>query len=161
GPIERTLALVAGRARKQHVEVQFTPPEPPVTVEADEEQLRQLFVNLALNALDAMPRGGTLSVEVRPPRADAGEAAVRVLDTGQGMGSESWPRLFQPLVSSKETGLGLGLVTSRRIAESHGGTLQVMNRPEGGACLTLRLPCGLWIAVSGLRVENQPTQVLA
>jgi two-component system, NtrC family, sensor histidine kinase HydH len=143
GPLERTLALVAGRARKQHVTVRFTPPDPPVFVEADEEQLRQLFVNLALNALDVMPRGGVLGVEVRPPRAGdgRGQVEVRVLDTGPGISAELLPRLFQPFVSGKETGLGLGLVTSRRIAESHGGTLQARNRPEGGACFTLRLPC--------------------
>jgi signal transduction histidine kinase len=142
GPVERTLALIAGRARKQHVTVRFTPPEPRVFVQADEEHLRQLFVNLALNALDVMPRGGTLQVEIRPPRpADEKRfVEVRVLDTGPGIPAELLPRLFQPFVSGKETGLGLGLVTSRRIAESHGGTLQAQNRPEGGACFTLRLP---------------------
>jgi signal transduction histidine kinase len=143
GPVERTLALVAGRARKQHVQLCFIPPEPALHVQADEEQLRQLFVNLALNALDVMPRGGTLQVEVRSPRPgdDKGFVEVRVLDTGPGISMELLPRLFQPFVSGKETGLGLGLVTSRRIAESHGGTLIAQNRIGGGACFTLRLPC--------------------
>jgi signal transduction histidine kinase len=142
-PVERTLTLVSGRARKQNVTVRFTPPEPPVVVEADEEQLRQLLINLALNALDVMPRGGTLEMEVRGPRPgdDKGYAEVRVLDSGPGISAELLPRLFQPFVSGKETGLGLGLVTSRRIAEGHRGTLQAKNRPEGGACFTLRLPC--------------------
>jgi two-component system, NtrC family, sensor histidine kinase HydH len=155
GSIERTLALIGGRARKQQVTLRFAPPDPPVLVEADEEQLRQLFVNLTLNALDVMPRGGTLEVEVRPPRGgdERGQVEVRVLDSGPGISAELLPRLFQPFVSGKETGLGLGLVTSRRIAESHGGTLQARNRPEGGACFTLRLPCraGKTLAVGGDR----------
>ena len=142
-PVERTLTLIAGRARKQQVKVSFTPPDPPVFVEADEEQLRQLLINLALNALDVMPRGGTLDVDVRGPRPgeEKRQAEVRVLDSGPGISAELLPRLFQPFVSGKETGLGLGLVTSRRIAEGHRGTLYAKNRPEGGACFTLRLPC--------------------
>ena len=71
-PVERTLALIAGRARKQRVEVRFAPPSPPVLVAADEEQLGQLLVNLCLNALDAMPRGGALEIEVRAAHAPAG-----------------------------------------------------------------------------------------
>jgi signal transduction histidine kinase len=140
-PVERTLALVAGRARKQHVELRFVRPSPPVLVEADEEQLQQLLVNLALNALDVMPGGGTLEVDLRLVSGPGGErlAELRVQDTGPGIPAEVLPRLFQPFVSAKETGLGLGLVTSQRIAENHGGFLEGHNRPEGGACFTLRL----------------------
>ncbi len=141
-PVAHTAALIGGRARKQNVTVRFTPPPTAVPVQADEEQLAQLFINLALNALDVMPRGGTLDLEVRSPAGptDRGQVEVRVQDTGPGIPPELLPRLFQPFVSAKETGLGLGLVTSRRIAETHGGTLQARNRPEGGACFILRLP---------------------
>jgi signal transduction histidine kinase len=158
-PVERTLALIAGRARKQHVTVCFTPPEPALFVEADEEQLRQLLINLTLNALDVMPRGGTLEVQAGGPRPgeEKGQLEVRVLDTGPGISPELLPRLFQPFVSGKETGLGLGLVTSRRIAESHGGTLQARNRPEGGACFTLRLPCPFGeIRNPNVEIRNKP-----
>src|SRR5262245_54549962 len=96
-----------------------------------------------------MPRGGKLEVrlEVVPTSEEngqgRGEVELRVLDTGPGISADILPRLFEPFVSSKETGLGLGLVVSRRIAESHGGTLEAVNRLEGGACFTLRLPaCG-------------------
>jgi signal transduction histidine kinase len=137
-PVERTLALVAGRARKQHVGVHFTPPRPPVVVDADPAQLQQLLVNLALNALDAMPQGGDLGVVIASP--EKGHVELRVWDTGPGVAADLLPRLFKPFVSGKETGLGLGLVISRRIAEGHGGTLHAGNRAEGGACFVLRLP---------------------
>src|SRR5262249_2632941 len=89
-------------------------------------------------ALDAMPRGGRLEFAVAQPEPDAVE--VRVRDTGPGISDDLLPRLFQPFVSSKETGLGLGLVTSQRIAETHGGSLRAANHPGGAACFSLRLP---------------------
>ncbi len=138
GPIGRTLALIAGRARKQHVEIEFKPPPTPVTVTADAEQLQQLLVNLTLNALDAMPRGGTLFIDLH--ELPSGEVELLVRDTGPGIAAKLLPTLFQPFASTKDTGLGLGLVTSRRIAETHGGSLQACNLPQGGACFALRLP---------------------
>jgi signal transduction histidine kinase len=140
GVVERTFALVGGRARKQHVELAFDPPATPVRVEADADQLQQLLVNLALNSLDAMPRGGTLRAELR--RGDEGCAELRFSDTGPGIAPDLAPHLFEPFVSSKETGLGLGLVTSRRIAENHGGRLTAQNVGGGGASFLLRLPAG-------------------
>jgi signal transduction histidine kinase len=136
--IERTLALVGGRARHQGVTMKYEYAGPPLPVEADSEQIQQLLVNLTLNTLDAMPRGGLLEVIVHPP--ENGRVELHVLDTGPGIPAELLPRLFEPFVSTKETGVGLGLVISRRIAESHGGTLSGMNRPGGGACFILRLP---------------------
>jgi two-component system, NtrC family, sensor histidine kinase HydH len=122
------------------VEVRFTPPPTPLLVDADAEQLRQVLVNLALNALDVMPRGGLLEIALEIVRH---HVEVRVLDSGRGISAELLPRLFEPFVSSKETGLGLGLVVSRRIAEAHGGSLWGVNRADGGACFTMRLPLPL------------------
>src|SRR4051812_12466193 len=136
--VGETLALVGGRARKQRVTLVFRPPETPVEVEADGEQIRQLLVNLALNALDVMPRGGTLEIELRPPNDHHAELAV--LDTGPGISKGHLLRLYEPFFTSKETGLGLGLVVSQRIARDHGGSLRAANRPQGGACFVLRLP---------------------
>jgi two-component system, NtrC family, sensor histidine kinase HydH len=137
-PISQTLALIAGRARKQDVTVEFTPPPAPLLVTADADQLQQLLVNLALNALDAMPRGGKMRFDLRELSGSQVELTVR--DTGPGVAANLLPSLFLPFVSTKETGLGLGLVTSRRIAETHGGSLHAANLPAGGACFTLRLP---------------------
>jgi signal transduction histidine kinase len=92
-----------------------------------------------------MPQGGSLDVSLGAPVH--AQVELRVRDTGPGIAPALLPRLFEPFVSSKETGLGLGLVVSRRIAESHGGNLWVTNPPHGGACFVLRLPVVLQPAV--------------
>ncbi|WLD12854.1 two-component system sensor histidine kinase NtrB [Planctellipticum variicoloris] len=144
--VERTLALVVGRARKQQVTLDFSPPPAPVVVEADEDQVQQLLVNLVLNALDAMSEGGR--IEVRLPLPRAGEVELQVLDTGPGIPADLFGRLFDPFVSTKETGIGLGLAVSHRIASRHGGSLSAVNLPAGGACFTLRLPTSQRVAVA-------------
>lgn len=136
--VERTLGLVRGRAVKQRVAVRFDPPPGGVRYVGDGEQLQQVLVNLVLNALDAMPAGGALEVQLRA--AADGRVEVAVLDTGTGIPEGMAGKLFQPFVSSKETGLGLGLVTSRRIVEDHAGTIVGGNRPGGGAAFVVSLP---------------------
>jgi signal transduction histidine kinase len=135
--IDRSLALVAGRARKQNIEIEFAPSAQTPNVEGDGELLQQLFVNLIFNAFDAMPNGGKLRIMLD---GTSFEAVVRVLDSGPGIPAGLESRLFEPFVSGKEAGLGLGLSISKRIAETHGGSLDASNRPEGGACMRLRLP---------------------
>jgi two-component system sensor histidine kinase HydH len=107
-------------------------------VEADQDQLQQLLLNLVLNALDAMPGGGAVEIDLRPPRD--GHVELYVRDTGPGIAPHILPKVFETFVSSKETGVGLGLPVSRRIAEDHGGSLSAYNLPGGGACFLLRLP---------------------
>jgi signal transduction histidine kinase len=133
------LGLVRGRAEKQDVAVRLEAPGAPVTLTADPNQLQQVFVNLALNALDAMPRGGSVGVVVRLGRD---HVVIEVSDTGPGVAPDMQPRLFQPFASDKDTGLGLGLVISRRIVEDHGGKIDVVNRPGGGASFFVTLPTG-------------------
>jgi two-component system, NtrC family, sensor histidine kinase HydH len=136
--VEQSVTLVRGRAQKQTVTLVFPRPEGPVPAEVDGEQLRQVLVNLLLNALDVLPRGGRIELGLR--RIEGQGIEVSVEDSGPGIAAEMLPRLFTPFASSKETGLGLGLVVSRRIVEDHGGKLWGSNRPEGGACFTFRLP---------------------
>jgi signal transduction histidine kinase len=136
--VDRTLELIAGRAKKQGVDIQVSASAAPLIVEADAEQLRQVLVNLTLNALDAMPRGGRLEIDELTP--SPGWVEVRIADTGPGVASQIATRLFEPFVSGKETGLGLGLVISRRIVENHGGTLTAASDRPHGACFVMRLP---------------------
>jgi two-component system sensor histidine kinase HydH len=143
--VEQTCALLEGRARQQHVTLHCRQPATAVVIEADADQLQQVLVNLLLNALDAMPGGGRVEVQLGTPLH--GQVELRVLDTGPGIAPELLPQLFEPFVSNKETGLGLGLAVSRRIAESHGGNLWVTNPPHGGACFVLRLPAAAQTAM--------------
>lgn len=136
--IDRVYTLVGGRARKQRVALRLLRPDEPVWLDGDQDQLQQLLLNLVLNALDAMPEGGAVEIDLRPPRDGHVELFVR--DTGPGIAPHVLPKVFETFVSSKETGIGLGLPVSRRIAEDHGGTLSAYNLPDGGACFALRLP---------------------
>ncbi len=136
--VERVLALVGGRAKKQLVALTVEQPDASVPVEADRDQLQQLLLNLVLNALDALPDGGRVEIDLRPPRDGFVELSVR--DTGPGIAPNILPKVFETFVSSKETGVGLGLPVSKRIAEDHGGSLSAYNLPGGGACFVLRLP---------------------
>ena len=129
--------LLRGRAERQRVDVQLDLPPGGVVVPADGEQLRQVLVNLGLNALDAMPGGGELRFGLR--RWATGPVEVEVADTGPGIASAVMPRLFEPFVSTKDTGLGLGLVISKRIVEEHGGSVAAANRPGGGASFFVKL----------------------
>ncbi len=137
--IRRAVSLLDGRARRQNVTIKTDLPPGPIELFIDGEQIHQVMVNLMLNALDAMPRGGELRIEARslnePPRAQ-----VRLHDSGPGIAAIILARLFEPFVSGKETGLGLGLSICRRLLEAHGGTIRGENDPAGGAVFTFTLP---------------------
>jgi signal transduction histidine kinase len=130
--------LIRGRADRQKVAVSLDAPERPVMLTADAGQLRQVLLNLCLNALDAMPSGGELRLRVRAP--EAGPVAVDVSDTGPGVSPAMMPRLFTPFASSKDTGLGLGLVISKRIVEDHGGAIAASSAAGRGATFSVTLP---------------------
>jgi signal transduction histidine kinase len=136
--VERVMAVVGGRARKQTVMLRYLPAKSPVRAEVDSDQIQQLLLNLILNALDAMPHGGTIEIDLHTPQDGFLELYVR--DTGPGIAPHILTKVFETFVSSKETGVGLGLPLSRRIAENHGGTLTAYNLPDRGACFLLRLP---------------------
>ena len=150
--VERTLELIRGRAVQQNVSVQFDGPPGPAPAVADAGQLQQVFVNLTMNALDAMPTGGELRVRMAArPTPAGGEWLFEVTDTGPGVPPQLAGKLFQPFASGRETGLGLGLVISRRVVEDHGGTLTLANRAAGGAAALVTLPA------AGVRPPALPT----
>jgi signal transduction histidine kinase len=155
--IEATLSLASPRAARQGVRIRWDRPRRPVLVEADLGQLRQVLLNLLFNALDVLPRGGAVRIEARKSgksKRRQGEVApagclsdaegrwllLRVADTGPGLPAELGQQIFEPFVSTKDTGIGLGLSICRRIVEAHGGDISAADRLEGGAVFTVRLP---------------------
>lgn len=139
--LQRALTLVASRAQQAGVVVEAKLGSVPAVVDADPQQLDQVFVNLLLNAVEAMADGGSLHVAVDRSEADAG-GMLRIVfrDTGTGIPDEVMSRLFEPFVTSKERGIGLGLAISRRIMQEHGGQLTASNPPHGGAMFVVQLP---------------------
>ena len=107
-------------------------------VRGDARKVKQVLVNLVQNALDATPRGGRITLRTEPGSADS--ALLVVEDTGPGLAPEVRKRLFQPGATTKTGGSGLGLTIARAIAEQHGGSLALTERPGGGCRATLTLP---------------------
>lgn len=171
--IESALDFLSPRAEQQSVEFHFTLPAQEVQVEADPSQLRQVMLNVLINALDAMPSGGNVwvQVEVLKSGRDSGrvlssqsnmpdrnatldessvangiqvigpdQVKICVIDDGPGVAEAFLTRIFDPFVSTKDTGIGLGLSISRRIVEEHSGRINVHNQKRGGAVFTIQLP---------------------
>jgi signal transduction histidine kinase len=136
GLVRRALALVEGRAKRQRITLAADLPDGPVCLALDPEQVHQVLVNLLLNALDALPFSGTVRVEVERL---AGAVEVRVRDSGPGLPPRVRDHLFEPFVTTKENGLGLGLSICQRLIEAHGGTIRGDN-VRGGAVFAFRLP---------------------
>ena len=111
---------------------------PPICCDA--EQLKQVFMNIVNNAMDAMPRGGTLTVRSRLEQA--GMVAVDVTDTGDGIAPEAMSRIFEPFFTTKPMGqgTGLGLAVSHQIVKKHGGTIRVESTVGTGSTFTISLP---------------------
>jgi signal transduction histidine kinase len=103
---------------------------------ADREMLRRCILNLMLNAIDAMPKGGHLVItSYSGPHG----FELEIADSGPGLSDEVRRRMFEPFFTTKNSSSGLGLAIVSRIAEAHGGDLTARNCPEGGAAFTLRI----------------------
>jgi hypothetical protein len=107
-------------------------------IHVDPDMLRRAMVNLVGNAVDAMPNGGTLSISTGP-RPD-GRYSVVVEDTGVGIPAEERERIFEPYFTTKESGLGLGLVLTKKIVDAHGGEIFVDSTPGRGTRIEIALP---------------------
>ena len=108
-------------------------------ITADPMQLKQVFMNLLLNAADAMPEGGTVGIKTRFDAA-ANSVRVEISDTGRGIDISLMDKLFQPFFTTKAKGTGLGLPISKRLIEEHGGTITIEKNPQGGATFKIVIP---------------------
>jgi two-component system, NtrC family, sensor histidine kinase HydH len=157
--LDECLAGVAARAELQRVAVRLdAPPELPA-LDADAGQLKQVIYNLMFNALDVLTTGGTIRVGATVAGAPGRQVlTIGIADSGPGLPAGLENRLFDPFVSTKETGLGLGLSICKRIVEAHGGSITAANGPAGGAMFVVRLLCPAPIAPAGTgRLVSQRT----
>ncbi|MBK6846736.1 MAG: hypothetical protein IPG96_04005 [Proteobacteria bacterium] len=131
------LRFVEPKARDCQVQLELTLAPEVDELVGDEARLRQVLLNIVLNAIQAMPRGGT--VQLSTARAED-EVRIVIQDTGPGIASEAINRIFQPFVTTKDQGTGLGLAICSRLVREMGGTIEVASRPGQGACFEIRLP---------------------
>ncbi len=134
------------------VEVDVDAPSPRIT--ANVSQLRQVLMNLGLNALQATPPGGRVRIDARGAVGDSPLAIFRVSDTGPGIAPEHVPHIFDPFFTTRPEGTGLGLPISREIIERHGGTLTVESAPGAGATFAIELPA----VPLGAATNDRPTR---
>jgi PAS domain S-box-containing protein len=133
--------LVRYEAQEHGVSILIEFPDDLPAVSGDETQLGQVFLNLMINAVQAMPQGGTLRVSGLTRSTDSGplvEVAVR--DTGTGINKADLTKVFEPFFSTKPEGNGLGLAIAYRIIEDHGGTIRVTSEPGAGTTFVLSFP---------------------
>ncbi|MCI0545911.1 MAG: ATP-binding protein [Candidatus Rokubacteria bacterium] len=143
GVLERLLPLLDHVARRRGIVIETQLPPALPDIAADPSQLQQVLINLLMNALQATPRGGRITVEGRVHAHDGRRGlAITVTDTGSGIRAEVLPRIFEPFYTTKPPGegTGLGLAICRDIVREHGGTLAAHSRDGRGSTFTMWLP---------------------
>jgi len=148
--VRRSVELIGDRFRRRGMKLEVDLPTEPCFVSGDPGQLRQVLLNLLLNAMDSGESGQTVRIQYRSKQAklrlpDGSQRPgdrhiLDVSDQGAGLPKDANLDIFEPFASTKETGLGLGLSISRRIVEAHQGSLEAENGPTGGALFHIELP---------------------
>ncbi len=138
--VEEASALALVGAKDRGVRVTYAFASEPGEVLADKVQIQQVVLNLVRNAVEAMEQSSHRDLMIGTERGSDGTAVIKVADTGTGIAPEIADQLFQPFITTKSHGLGVGLSISRTIVESHGGRIWVESNPAGGTifCFTLR-----------------------
>jgi signal transduction histidine kinase len=135
--LERTAEFLSIPARERQVQIIQEYPEGRIPMYLDPEQIREALVNLELNALEAMPQGGTLRLSLTQKENDV---IIRVSDTGVGIPPGAESKVFDPFFTTKEQGTGLGLSIAHSVVKNHGGTISMLNNDGGGTTFILKLP---------------------
>ena len=135
--MEETLLLIGPEARVREVVIRKDWADDLPLAWVDGAQIKQVFLNLLLNAIQAMPRGGTLTVHIG---VGSGSLQISIADQGEGISPQVRAQLFDPFFTTKEGGTGLGLSISQRIIEGHNGRLRLFSQPGSGTTVCIRLP---------------------
>lgn len=134
--ITRLVDFLEPTARAQGISIHWFPTELPA-LELDEELFDKVLLNLLLNAEDAMPDGGNLTIQVQ---LENGTVSIDIIDDGSGMPPEIVGKVFRPFVTTKPNGHGLGLATAKKIVEAHQGQIELQTEANRGTKFTIRLP---------------------
>jgi signal transduction histidine kinase len=139
--VNNVIRLVSGEAKKRNVRVELTADRLPL-IKGDPEKLRQAFLNIILNGLQATPSGGIVSIIVSHGKIKDTEPWIELCfaDTGSGISSDAIGKIFEPFFTSKADGTGLGLAITRKIIEGHGGHIEVVSEQGHGTAFRIRLP---------------------
>jgi signal transduction histidine kinase len=140
--LQDTMTLVLGEASKRGVRLELSPAALPL-VRGDREKLKQVFLNLVLNGVQATGRGGCVTITAVQSSAVEGKTAgveISFADTGEGIDPAALQRIFEPFFTTKTGGTGLGLAITQRIIESHGGSIEVESAVGKGTTIRVRLP---------------------
>lgn len=139
--VASSLALTEQKAKRSGISVRFDRGDIPA-VYGDPDSLRQVFVNIIDNAIDAMRNGGILEINTSLVKSEDGRGSVEITfsDNGEGLDDESLKKIFQPFFTTKPYGTGLGLSISRRIVERHGGMISVESERGKGSVFRVKLP---------------------
>jgi signal transduction histidine kinase len=135
--IRHVVLLLQPQAVMRGVEIKVRPISETAYIYCDENQIKQVLINIVKNGIEAMEHGGTLSIEAT---ADHDTAAIRIADQGTGIPPDKLDRLGSPFFTTKENGTGLGLTVCYRIMRNHGGRIEVDSRQGEGTTFTLYLP---------------------
>jgi two-component system NtrC family sensor kinase len=137
--IQRTTRLIRSQKRMERISIREELDQNLPEITGDQNQLQQVLLNLSLNACEAMPGGGTLTISTS---AENDKVFVRLADTGCGISEEHLDDIFEPFFTTKPVGkgTGLGLSVSYGIVQQHGGTLEVESQEGKGTTLTIVLP---------------------
>jgi signal transduction histidine kinase len=135
--VRYALNLAGKQLQHSRISINVDLPEDLLPVVVSRDELAQVFLNLAINALEAMPGGGRLDIT---GRATDGKVEVCFVDSGPGIPPDIQERLFEPFQTSKKDGTGLGLALSYSIIQQHGGNISAGNAPGGGARFCITLP---------------------
>ncbi len=136
--IEKHPSFISGNPRKRLIR-EFDQHLPEIVIDA--QQIQQVFLNILLNAAEAIPEGGTITVRTGHDD-NVKNVTIEICDTGKGIPAGSTEKIFQPFFTTKGKGTGLGLAVTKRIVEEHGGSIVVFNNVSGGATFTITLPAG-------------------
>jgi signal transduction histidine kinase len=137
-PLLRAVEFVEPRAREQGIEMRVERGDVDPIISCDREALQHVCVNLLVNGLQALGEGGHVTVTMSGP--SNGYASICVADDGPGIPDELRERIFEPFVTARDTGVGLGLTFVKRVVHEHGGRIIATSGADGGACFEISLP---------------------